>query len=81
MRSCLGLILLGVALECLSRTKADEPTPRRHSERRERAIEFHVRSQQRTGVLVPMYVYPASIHTNASYNRLIELKRRFETVP
>jgi hypothetical protein len=50
-------------------------------ERRERARQFHSLSQQRTGVLVPMYVYPANIHTNAAYNRLIEIKRRYETVP
>lgn len=51
------------------------------AERRDRAIQFHLRSQERTGLLVPMYVYPADIHTNETYNRLIELKRRFETVP
>jgi hypothetical protein len=28
-----------------------------------------------------MYVYPANIHTNPEYNRLIEVKRRYETVP
>lgn len=50
-------------------------------ERRERAIQFHLRAQERTGLLIPMYVYPADIHTNKEYNRLIELKRRFETVP
>lgn len=49
--------------------------------RRERSREFHLRAQQRTGVLVPMYVYPANIHKNAEYNRLIDLKRRYETVP
>ncbi len=47
----------------------------------EQARAFHAASQQRSGVLVPMYVYPADIHTNAAYNRLIDIKRRFETVP
>lgn len=46
-----------------------------------RAQEFHLRAQERTGLLVPMYVYPADIHKNAAYNQLIELKRRYETVP
>lgn len=50
-------------------------------ERRQAAREFHQRSIERTGVLVPMYVYPANIHTNPAYNRLIELKRRHETLP
>jgi hypothetical protein len=49
--------------------------------RRQSAQEFHLRAQERTGVLVPMYVYPKDIHTNSSYNRLMELKRRYETVP
>lgn len=56
---------------------ADEPG----AARRERAQQFHLRAQQPTGLLVPMYVYPANIHTNPQYNRLIELKRRFATVP
>jgi len=55
---------------------AEEPV-----ERRERAIQFHLRSQQKTGILVPMYIYPADIHNNPAYNRLIELKRRFEMIP
>ncbi len=45
------------------------------------AQRFHELAQQRCGVLVPMYVYPADIHTNAAYNRLISIKRQFETVP
>jgi hypothetical protein len=49
--------------------------------RRDRAQAFHQRAQERTGVLVPLYAYPADVHTNPTYNRLIELKRRFETVP
>ena len=44
-------------------------------------MEFHVRAQARTGLLVPMYVYPADIHKNAAYNKLIELKREYETIP
>lgn len=48
--------------------------------RRQRAQEFHLRAQERTGVLVPLYAYPADVHTNAVYNRLIDLKRRYETV-
>ena len=49
--------------------------------RRLTAQQFHLRAQERTGVLVPMYIYPANIHTNAAFNRLIDMKRRFETVP
>ena len=49
--------------------------------RAERAVEFHVRAQQRTGVLVPLYVYPGDVSRNQAYNRLIAVKRRYETVP
>lgn len=42
---------------------------------------FHQRSQQRCGVLIPFYLYPENIHTNAAYNQLIDIKRRYETVP
>jgi hypothetical protein len=49
--------------------------------RQQQALEFHLRAQERTGLLVPMYIYPSDIHHNSAYNRLIELKRRYETVP
>jgi hypothetical protein len=49
--------------------------------RRQQSEAFHVRVQERAGVLVPMYVYPANIHKNPVYNRLIDLKRRYGTVP
>lgn len=49
--------------------------------RRQQSLEFHLRSQERTGLLVPMYIYPADIHKNPAYNRLMDVKRQFETVP
>jgi hypothetical protein len=49
--------------------------------RRQQAQEFHIRAQERTGLLVPLYAYPSDIHKNAVYNRLIDLKRRYPTVP
>ncbi|HEY7326343.1 MAG TPA: spherulation-specific family 4 protein [Gemmataceae bacterium] len=57
---------------------ADKPSRTR---RRQEAQEFHLRAQERTGLLVPMYVYPADVHKNRAYNRLIDLKRQYETVP
>ena len=51
------------------------------SQRIDRARQFNQLAQQRTGVLVPLYVYPTNVHTNPVFNRLIDLKRRFETVP
>lgn len=49
--------------------------------RRQRAQDFHRRAQQPAGVLVPMYVYPGDVTKNPAYQRLIDLKRRYETVP
>ena len=65
----------------LTLVRGEESQLPERSERRSRAIEFHLRAQERTGVLVPMYVYPENIHKNAVWNRLMDLKRRFETVP
>jgi hypothetical protein len=49
--------------------------------RRQQAQAFHLRAQERTGVLVPLYVYPTDVHKNPTYNRLMDLRRRYETVP
>ena len=70
MRFCFLLAILAL-------TSPDDPP----ATRRQHAKEFHLRAQERTGLLIPMYVYPANIHTNATYNRLMDLKRRHETVP
>jgi hypothetical protein len=51
------------------------------AKRRQRNKEFHLRAHERTGILIPLYVYPANIHKNAVYNRLLDIKRRYETVP
>jgi hypothetical protein len=53
----------------------------RSARRRQSAQEFHLRAVERTGVLIPMYLYPENIHKNVAYNHLIALKRRHETVP
>ncbi len=46
-----------------------------------RSTRFEATASSRAGVLVPIYVYPANIHRNAEFNRLMDLKRRFATVP
>ena len=40
-----------------------------------------VLAQQPTGLLIPLYLYPADIHTNKAFNRLIELKLAHPKVP
>src|SRR3982750_1968779 len=63
----------------ISASVAADDSPAGH--RGQQARDFPFRAQQRTGLLVPLYVYPARIQTNPAYNRLIDLKRRYETVP
>jgi hypothetical protein len=42
---------------------------------------FDELARQPTGLLIPLYLYPANIHTNAVYNRLIDLKKSHPRVP
>jgi len=74
MKRC---VLLVAGLTIPFSAKADDPA----AVRRHRSKEFHLQSQTRTGILIPLYAYPANIHTNPTFNRLIDLKRRHETVP
>src|SRR5262245_51078636 len=74
--AALVAILLSSALFAVL-TAEDAPSARK----RQRSRETDLRAQQRTGVLIPLYVYPANILNNPDYNRLLELKRRHETVP
>ena len=42
---------------------------------------FNQQASQKMGLLIPLYIYPANIHTNADYNRVMELKRQYSEVP
>lgn len=42
---------------------------------------FHQQASQKMGLLIPLYIYPANIHTNSDYNRVMELKRQYSEVP
>lgn len=55
------LYLMPVVLAC-GAPPSGEDSPA--AQRRRRAFEFHVRAQEPTGILVPMYVYPADVHKN-----------------
>jgi hypothetical protein len=43
--------------------------------------QFHLRATEKTGLLIPLYIYPANVHTNKDFNRVIELKRQYSEVP
>lgn len=74
------LFLLGAIFTiCVAWDSAAQEGP--HALRQRQSQEFHIRAQQRTGLLVPMYLYPADIHTNPAFNRLMDVKRQYETVP
>jgi Spherulation-specific family 4 len=69
------------ALMCLMlslKATAQEASP---AERVRAAMDFHVQAQTRTGLLIPLYHYPANVHTNDVFNRVIAVKRDHETVP
>lgn len=42
---------------------------------------FFEQVNQPTGIVVPLYHYPAHVHQNPIYNRLIDLKLKFPKVP
>lgn len=75
-------LLVGFSLGgCLSAQaqEAAAPSPL-HPRLLENQLQMQL-SHQPTGILIPLYLYPADIHTNAAWNRLIELKLEFPTVP
>lgn len=51
------------------------------ADRIEKAQQFHLRATEKTGLLIPLYIYPANVHTNKDFNRVIELKRIYSKVP
>ncbi|MFO0938241.1 MAG: spherulation-specific family 4 protein [Gemmataceae bacterium] len=75
----LAVLILGSLIGSFNRSAGADDSPA--TLKRKQVQEFHARSQERTGLIVPLYVYPENIHKNAVYNRLIELKRTYETVP
>ncbi len=42
---------------------------------------FHARASQKAGLLIPLYIYPENVHTNDSWNRVMDLKRTYAEVP
>jgi hypothetical protein len=42
---------------------------------------FNQQASQKMGLLIPLYIYPKNVHTNADYNRVMELKRQYSEVP
>ena len=51
------------------------------TERIEKLQQLHRNAIQKTGLLIPLYIYPANVHTNNDFNRVIELKRQYSEVP
>lgn len=70
------LIAISTCVGMADLCRADEPHPQLVAAQR-----FAAQSIQPTGLLVPLYIYPANIHTNAAYNRLIDLKLSHPRVP
>ena len=77
-RCCFWLFGMFFVLGSIAGSAADDGEA---ALRRQLSQEFHIRSQERTGLLVPLYIYPSDIHKNPAFNRLIDVKRSHETVP
>ena len=41
---------------------------------------FHHQASQKMGLLIPLYIYPADIHTNADYNLSVHLETMCRTL-
>lgn len=41
----------------------------------------NILSTQKPGILIPLYVYPADVENNVTYNNLIALKKKYPDVP
>lgn len=64
-----------------SAAQTDPPSGRGELPRIEESKRAFSQSTQATGLLVPLYLYPANIHTNDAYNKLMGLKRDYESIP
>ncbi|MEM7476617.1 MAG: spherulation-specific family 4 protein [Planctomycetota bacterium] len=42
---------------------------------------FFARSNQKPGLLIPLYIYPTDVFENASYNQVMQLKRQHTGLP
>ena len=74
--TCLVMLcLLSVCIENIGRAQ-ETPTNRLQASQ-----QLFLQSQQPIGLLVPLYHYPANVHTNVVYNQLIALKKKYPTVP
>src|SRR5262245_56067793 len=71
-------LVLGIVLATAGPAGGEDAAAAR---RRQLAQEFHARAQERTGVLLPLYVYPGDVDENPAFARVMELRRKYETVP
>ena len=75
-RHSVALALLGIAV-----STAVSAEPQTGSLRIAEHQQWLARATQPTGLLIPLYSYPAHVHQNETFNRLIALKRKYPTVP
>lgn len=77
----LAIACLSALLSCACAQEIDAPNSVHTTDRIEKLQQFHLRTAEKTGLLIPLYIYPANIHTNMDFNRVIELKRQYSEVP
>ena len=77
----LTIIALAALVPRVSGQQGDIKNSAAPADRIEKLQQFHLRATEKTGLLIPLYIYPADIHTNDDFNRVIELKRQYSEVP
>jgi hypothetical protein len=81
LRNLLPVVLLLIVILQASAVHAQDKTTVENAKRVFDNQRFHQQASQKMGLLIPLYIYPANVHTNADYNRVMELKRQYSEVP
>lgn len=70
-----GIVMLAALVELAASARSDDTAGLANNQR------FMALANQPTGLIVPLYQYPADIHRNTAFNRLMDLKKSHPTVP
>lgn len=77
----LAVVILAAVAPHVSGQHGEKRNSATPADRIAKLQQFHLRATRKTGLLIPLYIYPANVHTNKDFNRVMELKREFSEVP
>lgn len=81
MHTRCAIVLMLSSLSCGGHSIAQDRATQPASGRLQANQRHLLLSTQAAGLVIPLYLYPSDIHTNADYNRLIDLKLEHPRVP